>query len=286
MRRFFHGKKLKIVIGVVAILTVITIVVSCLGGWSSPLSGFAGSVVAPVQNFATWVSDSVSDFFSAHTKYDQLEKENAELRKQINTLTKEKLDWQEAVNENAFYEDFLDLKEEHDDFKFRAARIIARDSADAFGTLTIDAGSLQGVSPHDPVITADGLVGYIGTVAPNYSTVVTILDPSLNVGAYDRRTNDSGIVSGDVASAAKGLCRINNISRFSAVAMGDYIVTSGGAGVFPSGLIIGSVKSVAQDEDELTLHAEVKPAADIFNCHNVMVITSFTGQSSFDNTVS
>lgn len=277
MRRFLRSKKFIVMVCVVALLTALTVTFGILSDWASPQSVFVGSIVTPIQNAFSDAADAVTGFFGVFGQRDELAKENAELKEQLNALTEEKLEWQEALNENEFYEDFLGLKEENEDFTFCAARVIARDPADVYGTMTIDAGSIDGISAHDVVITADGLVGYVSTVAPTYCTVVTILDPSVNVGAYDRRTDDSGIISGSVDTVADRKCRISNLNRYSTVVEGDYIVT-GGSGLFPADIIIGTVTEVAQDEGQLTLHATVEPAADIFNCRNVMVITSFSGQ--------
>lgn len=284
MRRFFKSKKFIITSAVATVLVVAIIAFTVIGSVAAPQSAFAGSVIAPVQEFFGNIADGVGDFFGTFTKYDQLEKENAELREQISDLTKEKLEWQEALNQNEFYKDFLGIKEEHEDFEMCSGRVIARDTADPFGTLTVNVGSLDGVSVHDPVITAQGIIGYVSEVGPSYATVTTVLDPAVKMGAYDRRTDDSGVVTGDVKGAAKGLCKMEGLSRYSTVAIGDYAVTSGG-GVFPAGLIIGTVESVVQTDGELSVYAMIKPAADIKGCSSVMIITSFNGQSDFDGFV-
>lgn len=282
MRRFFRSKKFIIILAVTVVLIVSSVTVAFTDSKSAIQTGIVGSVIKPIQSGFNSATQAVGDFFGVFKQRDELEKENAELNEKLNALVQEKLEWEEALTENKFYEDFLELKENNEDFAFCSARVIARDSADVFSTLTIDCGSLDGVSVHDPVITADGLVGYVEQVAPTYSTVATILNPSVNVGAYDRRTDDSGIVSGGVSEAAKGLCVMSGLNRYSTVSHGDYIVTAGGTGVFPAGLIVGTIDSISRDDGNLSLTATIKPTADILNCRNVMVITSFTGQNSLD----
>lgn len=281
MRRFFRSKRFIVTAALAGVLTVLTVIFGCFGGWSNPVSAFFGYIVTPVQNGFTALSDGVAGFFATFTEYDALEQENAELREQINALTEERLEWEQAKTQNEFYKNYLGIKEEHGDFEFCSAKVIARDPSDPYSTMTVSAGSLNGVSPRDPVITEQGVIGYVGSVGPTYSTVITLLDPSLKVSAYDNRTDDAGIAHGDVASAASGEFLLGNLNRYAAIAKGDYIVTSGG-GVFPSGLNLGTITSVKQDKTELTLAATVTPAADIEGCSNVMIITAFSGQSSFD----
>lgn len=108
--------------------------------------------------------------------------------------------------------------------------MVARDPDDRFYSFTIDRGSLSGIEPLDPVVTADGLVGVVREVGVNYSKVVTILDVWIDVGARDVRTRDIGIVTGSVDLAADGKCRLNYLPRESGAAPGDIVVTSGHRG--------------------------------------------------------
>ncbi len=282
MRRFFRSKKFIITAAVALVLAVLTVIFGVLTGWANPVTAFSGYVIAPISDGFTAIGNATGSFFSAFSELEGLKQENAELREQLNALNGERLEWEQALAQNELYEDYLGIKEEHPDFIFCTAKVIARDPADPYSTLTVAAGSLSGVSPHDPVITSDGIVGYIGTVGPTYSTVVTVLDPSLKISVFDNRTNDSGIAHGDVAAAGSGKFVMDNLSRYATLAKGDYIVTSGG-GVFPSGLVVGSVESVSQDKSTLRLSAAVNPSADIKNCGSVMIITSFSGQSSLED---
>ncbi len=281
MRRFFRSRKFIITAVIAGVLALLTVIFGIMGGWSNPAAAFSGYIVTPIQNAFTAVSDTVGDFFATFTEYDDLQRENAELREQIDDLTRERIEWEQAVTQNEFYKDYLGIKEEHPDFEFCSAKVIARDPSDPYATLTIGAGSLSGVSPRDPVITEQGVIGYVDTVAPTYSTVVTVLSPSLAISAFDNRTDDGGIVRGNVTAAARGEFTMGSLSRYATVAKGDYIITAGG-GVFPSGLVLGTVTAVEQDPTELTLSATLTPTADIKGCSNVMVITSFSGQSSFE----
>ena len=278
MRRFFRSKRFWWISGILTVLIALTVAVAAVGGWAAPQNIFLGSVVMPIQRAFSAAADNVSGFFGMYGERDALKQENAELREELDALKQEKLTWQEALNENEFYKEFLGLKEEHGDYLFCSARVVARDPADIYAAMTLDAGSLDGVSAHDVVITADGLVGYVTAVAPTYCTVATLLDPAVNVGAYDRRTDDSGIVSGSLDTAPDGTCIMTNLDRYATVVAGDTVVTTGGSGLFPAGLVVGTVESVVKEEGALTLRASVRPAADLLGCRNVMIITAFEGQ--------
>ena len=70
------------------------------------------------------------------------------------------------------------------------------------------------------------------------------------------------------------------INRDSLSAVGDLIVTTGVNGIFPDGLVIGTILDVNQSPQGVSLNATIQPAVDIANIDNVFVITSFRGQGS------
>ena len=177
------------------------------------------------------------------------------------------------------YEKYYGMKEQHADYVMEPAMLIARNAEDPYGSFTINKGSLQGIALHDPVITEAGLVGYISEVNPSFCKVTTVLDSNISIGGMDRRTQDAGVISGKLDLAESGKTRLNQLLRSSGVATGDYIVTSGG-GVFPEGLVIGTIDSVHNESYHTALYAVVTPAVDFSELRDMMVITYFSGQGS------
>ncbi len=279
MRAFFRSVRFKVLAIILAVLVVLLVVFSALGGWTSPLSSVASSVVTPVQQGFNSTWEYITNLFSAPSRIRDLELENAELREQIAELTEAKTEYETALVENEFYKDYLGLKEDHEDFEFCAAKVVSIDPVDAYGAFSINMGSLNGISPYDPVITAEGLVGYVKSVSLTSSTVITVLDPTVKAGAYDTRTDDSGIIVGSAKLAKNGQCRMNDLTRDCTVAIGDSIVTSGGGGIFPEGLMVGTVNTMGQDKGDIMYYAVIDTAVNFEKLRNVMVITSFEGQT-------
>lgn len=279
MRAFLRSVRFKVLAIILAVLVVLLVVFSALSGWTSPLSSVASSVVTPVQQGFNSTWEYITNLFSAPSRIRELELENAELREQIAELTEAKTEYETALVENEFYKDYLGLKEDHEDFEFCAAKVVSIDPVDAYGAFSINMGSLNGISPYDPVITAEGLVGYVKSVSLTSSTVVTVLDPTVKAGAYDTRTDDSGIVVGSAKLAKNGQCRMNDLTRDCTVAIGDSIVTSGGGGIFPEGLMVGTVNTMGQDVGDIMYYAVIDPAVNFEKLRNVMVITAFEGQT-------
>ncbi len=278
MRFFLRSKQFKLLIIIVISIVVLSVGAKIIGSAVSVQSNILGSIAAPFQKVAAHVSNffgSISDRFGENT---QIIEENEQLKQQVNDLTSKLLDYTEAIEENKFYENYLEIKEIHSDFQFEPAMVISRDFSDSGYSFTINKGTLNGVKAYDPVITHEGLVGYISQVGLNYAKVSTVLSADINVAAFDRRTHDVGIVSGNLDLTKEYKTRLYNLPRSCTVTLGDYIVTSGG-GVFPEGLLIGTVTEIDQEKYSSSLYAVVDPAADLENLNELMVITYFAGKS-------
>ena len=247
----------------------------------SPGANIFGTVTAPFRSLASNISGGISSFVEVYTEGEKLNIKNAELETEISELRKKLADYEQAVSENEFYKNYLDIKDANPSFKFVAATLISRDKEDPYKGFIINKGSVNGVSAHDPVITDEGLVGYIGEVGLTTSKVVTVLSAELTAGALDNRTSDSGVLSGSAELASEGLTKFYNLSRSCNIAVGDYVVTSG-EGIFPKGLLIGTVQTIGSDKYNTSIYANVKPFADIDGIRGVMVITEFEGQGGLD----
>lgn len=283
MRFFFRSKQFKRILSVFAIILVTTVTLAVIGSASSPGSNILGAVFTPVQSAFNSVTDAVKGFFTALNEGEELIQENQHLQDEINRLTSEAIKHEEALRENEFYKNYLEIKENNPDFKFQPASVIAGDQTDIYKSFVINKGSLDSVAPYDPVITDEGLVGYVTEVALSYSKVTTILSSEMKIGTKDSRTGDIGIVSGKPEFAKKNCTQMYNLPRSSSVTVGDYVITNGG-GIFPSGLLIGTIREVKAQQMDISVYAEVAPAVDLDNLNDVMVLTYFSGQgiASFD----
>ena len=277
MRFFFRSRQFKIISAVFIAVLLLTLIFSFLGTRIDPQTDILGSVVQPFRATATKINEAISDFVSAYNGGNALMIKNAELSTQIDELREKLADYEEISAQNETYKKYLGIKEAHSDFSFVSANLIARDSDDPYKGFTINKGSMSGIKKHDPVITNSGLVGYISDVGLTSCKVTTILNPSITLGAIDNRSSDSGLITGKLEFARDGKCVLKNLARSSAVAIGDYISTSG-EGVFPSGLLVGSIEYIGTDSVNSSIYAEVKPFVDFSEIRDVMVITSFDGQ--------
>ncbi|MEM1485071.1 rod shape-determining protein MreC [Oscillospiraceae bacterium PP1C4] len=279
MRDFYKSIHFKILFSVLILLLFFMLRAAWTGGLSPILSQTVGVIVTPLQKASSSISYAVSGYFQRYRRADEIALENEALHTEVNALREQMVDFEQYKQENANLKEFLDIKEQNPDFKLEPAAVVARDPNDRFYSFTIDKGSINGVSLRDPVISADGLVGVVKEVGLNYSKVLTILDVGVDVGAYDARTRDIGIITGAIDLAGDGFCKLTYLPRESGATAGDLVVTTGG-GIFPKGLVIGSISQVKTEAGGISLYALVKPAANIPSLTDVMVIKAYNGQEA------
>lgn len=277
MRFFFRSKQFKIILVISLSLLIISGISFVIGGTISPQANILGTLTAPLRSLATDISNSFSDIGKAFNEGNEIMLENAQLETEINELREQLKDYEKAIGENEFLKEYLELKEVNKDYKFASAKLISIDKDDPYKGFVINRGSLHSIQKNDPVITNAGLVGFVTEVGLTTSKVTTVLSPELVAGALDNRTNDSGLLSGNLEFAEKGFARFYNLSRSCNIAIGDYVVTSG-EGIFPEGLLIGTITSIGSDKYNTSIYAEVKPFVNLNEIRDVMLITDFEGQ--------
>ena len=277
MRFFFRSRQFKIILLIIISLIAVSVACIIIGGKMSPQANIFGTIAAPFRTGFTMLSNAIDDFSDSIAEGNDLSIKNSELQSEINRLHEELADYEKISAENDFYKNYLEIKDNNPDFKFAPATLISRDKEDPYGGFVINKGSSNGISENDPVITDAGLVGYITDVGLTTSKVSTILSPDVTLGALDNRTRDSGILSGSLSHAQNGNTKFFNLSRSCSVAIGDYVVSSG-EGIFPEGLLIGTIQSIGSDEYNTSIYASVKPFVDIEEIRDVMVIIDFEGQ--------
>ncbi len=283
MKEFFASLKFKILVCVSAVLAGFILYAITNENASNFVETALDFIVTPIRSASAYVSESVGDFFKKYVQINEVYAENEELREQIAQLKQEIVDLNSYKLENDQLKDYLQIKALNPEFELETASVIGIDPLDSFSAFTIDKGSIHGVESGDVVISTEGLVGIISQVNAISSRVSTILDPSVQVGATISETGDVGIIKNTVTNAKNTRTLLTMISRDTVTESGDFVVTSGNGGVFPKGIIIGTIESTELDSNGLSINAVVKTGADMRNIKNVVIIKSFLGQGEISS---
>jgi len=153
-------------------------------------------------------------------------------------------------------------------------RVIGRDASPFVRVLRVkvDRGR-SALRPNLPVVTAEGVVGKIGRVYGSYSDVVLAVDPKSSIDVVIQRTGGRGLLRG-IDGTNRYLCRIEYLLQKEEVKVGDLVVTSGVAGIFPKDLIVGRISKVTRRTYGLYQEVEVIPAVDFSGLDEMLVILS------------
>ena len=160
----------------------------------------------------------------------------------------------------------LDFKEEVQ-LSTLPAQVISEDASSWFRTVVVDKGYEDGVAEGMPVVVAEGVVGRTIRVAKHQSTVLLITDASSAVASLVQNNRTRGVCRGEGTQLT-----LDFALRLAEIAVGDRIVTSGTGGVFPKGLVIGSVSQVSKGDYGLFQSVTVSPSVDFSRLEEVLVL--------------
>ncbi|MCL2695307.1 MAG: rod shape-determining protein MreC [Clostridiales bacterium] len=270
MKKLWKQKPWLIALVAVALFFVLAGLTSGTRKASTAENLFAAAA-QPAQGFVGRVTDAVSDFFLRVFSPNALGAENAQLRARAEEAERKALLYEAVARENARLSELLDYTSPYANMRFIAASVTAR-SANAFvDTLTIRAGSQQGVRERMAVVCENGLVGRVVEVGLSWSKVRTIQNENMRIPVQIERTRDEAMLGGLVYHQGLFLgFQLDFLPEDADLRVGDVILTSGEGDSFPKGLVVGTVISVTQENG---VHlATVSSRVDFIRLEEVLVV--------------
>ena len=274
MKKHFKSKFFYIII-TLALAAVIFPTVLVSMGHSGVLRSAVNVVFTPLKRLSLYAVDAIDGYASYFTEFDELLRENEELKAELADLREDVYRTSQLEEQYAWLSEYLEIKMQHPEYKMKNAMICGRESGNYGTVLMLDAGTSAGVSPGMPVITGDGVLGYIEEVGLNWSKAVCLLEASFSVGAYDERSGEMGVLTGDYELSKSGQCLLTYINEGADVKVGDRILTGGFGSIYPRGLILGYVSEIRTDPYSRSITAVVEAAAVSEKISQVMVIIDY-----------
>jgi rod shape-determining protein MreC len=210
------------------------------GGPVDRLQRLAIAVFGPLQRGASAVASPVADLFGGVAELRGLRRDNRRLEAEVARLRAQERTYADVLGENRRLRGALGMAKRCG-CRTVGASVVASSGSNFQLSVTVDAGSRQGVRRDMAVVDADGLVGRVTQVTADYATVLLVTDPSSGVAATLARGKAPGIVKGSGAQ----LLSFQPVRAGTLVRRGDPVVTQAYQGsVFPAGLPIGVVERV------------------------------------------
>ena len=224
-------------------------------------------VVGPVQEAVDSVGEAVGSVWRRYFALVYASKKNEELKEQVAILRSQLVRLRELERENQRLRGLLEIDKEIN-YPLIAAEVVGLDLSNHFRTATLNKGQADGVEAHMPGMHSEGVVGRIIWSSQHYSKVLFLIDPNSGLDVMLQRTRARGVLQG----GDKDRLHLRYILHNQDVVPGDFLVTSGAAGVFPPGILVGEVRSVEKDGKGVFQSVEVKPAVDFDRLEEVLII--------------
>ncbi len=228
-------------------------------------------LISPFLSTGSGLQKQITSVRTGLKSLDELERENNSLKVENRSLRATNQALRDVEHEVNRLRHALDYRE-RSVFRLVPAEVVTRDASTWWRTVLINRGKNDGVESDMPVVTDEGLVGKTTTVGENISIVLLISDENCRVAAAVEGTREQGIVSGErIIGSVTPLLDLNFLSKQADLKPGRKAYTSGVGGVFPSGLLVGTVQSFRVRE--LDGQARLAPAVDLSHLEDVFVVT-------------
>ena len=275
--RVLLTKKALFITAVAFILAIVTLVSVNVYGSSGPVTALANAVTTPLKTLASTVARTFESIYNNIYRYEQLYNAHEEVLMENARLRENYRDADDLRAENDFLRAALNFSERNPRHVLEPALIQGWTSDNWSSTFTINRGySNSETSAGNPVVTEYGvLVGIVADVSASTSTVLSVLDTTFTAGAFIGEGGGHATATGDFSLMNRGRLRLDHIDDSIPVLPGDAIVTSGSAGRFPAGLVIGEVEEVFPHNTGIGRYAAIRPIIPLDTVLRVLVVTEF-----------
>lgn len=215
----------------------------------------------------------VSNLFSEYNELKDVYKENKILKAKLSSYASVEVNTDVLSKEIDELKKMLNIEYLPTDYNVKTTSFV-RESDDWNNEITIDLGSLAGVSKDMVVISSKGMIGKVTSVTEVTARVqlLTAENPTsaLPIQVINGDQNVYGLLNRyDIESKCFEITLFGDVEKFEDNAK---VITSGLGGKAPKGIYIGTVESSIVSEDGTSKTIRVKPAADFNDLSYVAVV--------------
>lgn len=201
--------------------------------------------------------------------YRQALKTNTYLRKQNVLLLDELSRLRSAGQQNEELRELLNFSRKTE-LSLYPVQVVGKELNEINNSLTIDAGTNEGIKMGMPLVSANGLAGKVILTAPNYSQVMPFYNTLFRVSAKLQQSNAYGIVSWTGENIYELV--LNFVPQTIPVETGEIVVTSGYSNKFPPNLLIGKVIRTEPEKGKETQKIYLEPYVNLYSIAEGFII--------------
>lgn len=269
-----YNKKKKGIIGIIITIIILIIIVIVSNIKINNLSyaqGVFNFFVMPVQNGLTYLKNWISGNNNFFTDINNLKEENEKLKEENSKLQQSLREFEIVKSENASLKEYVNLKDKYTEYTTVPAYVINKDISNYNDIIVINVGTNDGVDVNMPVISDKGLVGHIISVTATNAKVQTIVDTSSSISCTLTASRDNIVARGTLEG--ESLLKATFIPTEATIVEGDNIETSGLGGIYPKGILVGTINKVVNTKNITDRYALIDTAVNFAKIETVLVIT-------------
>lgn len=156
-------------------------------------------------------------------------------------------------------------------FRFITAQVINSTTHKERNYITLGSGALAGIRPDMGVIGMKGLVGIVRDVSPDFALVTSVLGNEFRTSVQLKGTGHFGLLTWDTDDPATA--SMTDVANHVPVQPGDTVVTRGNDGIFPPGIMVGTVTAVHDDPGSNFHDIKLRLGEDLTRTAYVHVVT-------------
>ena len=236
----------------------------------SYLESLGSKIINPIQKIFVDVKSKITGDTSYFDKMEVLKEENEKLKNENKKLEENLRELEILKAEKSTLEEYLNLTEKYSNYEAIPAYVINRDISNYSGTIILNVGANDGITENMTVIADKGLVGHVISVTDTTSKVQVIVDSASTVSATMSTVDESIICKGTLEN--NRILRASYIPTGAELIIGDTIQTSGLGGIYPKGILIGTISEIVTTNNSTDRYAVIQTAVDFSKVYSVLVI--------------
>ncbi len=223
------------------------------------------------------VKNSVSSTWQRFADQKHIQEENERLKKELKELSAHMLLVSEQKNELERLRKLLGIASPKD-WQLLGAQVLGSRMGpnSPFIGITIDRGYITGATPETPIMTPEGIAGFVFKAGPFTAIALLLTDPGVRIAVTGQKSRMQGILSGNGLTKPMEMLFVPHNANFE---VGEVLITSGLDNIFPKGIPVAKIVSTAPSTLTPFLSVQAIPLADLTKLEDVLLVVRDTETS-------
>jgi rod shape-determining protein MreC len=232
------------------------------------------SLLSPIEKLHSEALQTVSAVWSRYLALVEVGQERDALAQRIKALESRETVVRELEAENNRLRELLDFRTKRGN-QGVVASVVGRDPSNWAKTMTVDKGLGDGVRVGMAVVDGNAVVGQVIVVTTSSARVLLLTDNASAIDTVVQGSRARGIAEGTLQKKL----RLRYVGKEYGVQVGERVIASGLDGVFPKGVLVGTVSAVDASSAGLFQRVELDPAVDPNLLETVMIVNGAEEES-------